>query len=406
MTGPVVIGGVVIGRVRRGGIGGALLGWSASMTPGALPRQAGVVTLAGIVCASAGLALGALTVWLYQRRTARPERSRHHVVLAALTAVAAVAAAIGLAWQIRLTSAIGLPPPGPAWVSAAVVVPCAVVAAVLWVPWQRTLLGALAAAVLAAGLHAAPAQAARPNVPDSPLLHYAHLDGRDDAPRSAALIAQWQRDGGAEQRAVVVAVPTGSGWVDAAAVDGLQRRFGGSVRVLALQYSAVPSWQAYLRSPARAGESATALLRAVADAVGTVEPARRPRIYLYGQSLGATGADAARQWARDHGVPLDGTVLVGMPGGGEPAAGEPDPTRIVVNNPSDPVARLRLSLLWTPPGHPRAADRARQPSPPWIPGLSALATVVDLLGALEVPAGYGHRYGVEQGLIIPDTPSA
>lgn len=194
--------------------------------------------------------------------------------------------------------------------------------------------------------------------------------------------------GGLRQRAVVIAVPTGSGWVDAAAVRGFEERFAGSVRILAVQYSEVPSWQAYVRSPASAGESAIALL----DAVVTTLRGHRPEVYLYGQSLGAIGADAARQWSAAHHHPLTGSVLVGYPGG-HPAG--VDPTRTVINNASDPVARLGFSLLWKP-----AASAAHQtenvPAPPWLPGLSALATVIDLFGSLDVPSGFGHRYGPEQ----------
>ncbi|GAA3957141.1 alpha/beta-hydrolase family protein [Gordonia caeni] len=417
----------MIDRRRAWAVTGAVLGWSAAQTPGALPRT----TLLSAVVATALALVGMLVGLLAARasggshtpdsdapasRAAASRAAASRLPLIIVSAVGAGSLALSCWWQAGLRAAMGMPPIGPAWLAATVVIPAAAVAALLWMPLRRTVIAAAAGGLIVLGGPAVPAQAAAPDVPDSPLLHYAQLDGRDDATRAAGLVADWGRTGGLDREAVVIAVPTGSGWVDGAAVEGARLRFGGSVRVLAMQYNAVPSWQAYLRSPDRAGESATTLLAEVSRAVRSVAPDRRPQVYLYGQSLGATGAEAARDWAVIRRIELAGTVLAGLPGGRDATR---VPHRTVLNNASDPVAALTPSLLWRPPpAHSGAGQSGERhsgagyssaghpsPQPPWIPGLSLLATVVDLAGSLDVPSGYGHRYGAEQGLELGTDPS-
>lgn len=406
------------GRSRTWAVIGALAGWSAAQMPGALPRTALVSAVAGTVLALAGMHFGLLAA----RLAGRSHTTAPPAPLILISGIGAGVLALSLWWQSGLRAAMGMAPLGAGWIAATAAIPAAVVAAVIWIPLRRTVIAAAAGMLIVLGPTAGPAQAALPDVPDSPLVQYSLLDGRDDEARAADLVAEWVRTGGLDRQAVVIAVPTGSGWVDGAAVRGFDQRFGGSVRVLAMQYSAMPSWQAYLRSPERAGDSAIALLTEVARATADA-PGASPEIHLYGQSLGATGAETARRWAHAHDLPLAGTVLAGVPGG--VAGTGDDPERWVINNPSDPVVALQPSLLWRPPAHREpghreqsrdgSANRVRPaPRPPWVPGLSLLATVVDLAGSLDVPVGYGHRYGVEQGLAAarqgvsqrsPDQPS-
>lgn len=144
-----------------------------------------------------------------------------------------------------------------------------------------------------------------------------------------------------------------------------------------------------------ASDSAVTLTAAVGDALDAAPAGRRPALYLYGQSLGAVGADAARRWALTSRLPVCSTVVVGAPAG--TVAHQAD-RRVAIVNGSDPVARWSPSLLWTPPAH------ARQPDLPqlrWFPVASFVQTGVDLLGALSFPAGHGHQYGTEQGTRAP-----
>jgi uncharacterized membrane protein len=68
------------------------------------------------------------------------------------------------------------------------------------------------------------------------------------------------------------------------------------------------------------------------------------------------------------------------------------PRAVVLTHASDPVPAWSPALLVHPPPETTDADL---PRPPWLPGISFLQTSVDLLGALAVPPGPGHRYGAE-----------
>ncbi|MFM9376678.1 alpha/beta-hydrolase family protein [Gordonia sp. VNK21] len=379
-------------------IGGGL-GAIAALTPGAVPRSLPVsalsVAVAGLLGMTLGLALAAVT-----RRSLRPPRA----LIAAGLAVGAACLAGSVWWQQQLRAAMGMAPVSPLWV-AATVAATLVPAVVLAVPGRLWAAGAVSAGLLVStGALPAPAHgqtaAARH---EHEILDYGALsDAPDAAGRAQVAVRRWSAHGGLDRRAVVLAVPTGSGWVDGAALDGFRDRFDGSVRTVAVQYADVPSWQAWLTDSGQAGAGAVALLAELSARLAQRPAAERPAIYLYGQSLGATGAEHARRWAHDHGVPVAGTVLAGVPGGGPAPDGCGDP--LVLTNASDPVAALAPSLLWRPPSPPARAGltRSASPQPPWLPGLSFLARGLDLLDALHVPVGHGHRYGTEQGRAVPD----
>ncbi|MFE3291182.1 alpha/beta-hydrolase family protein [Rhodococcus sp. NPDC059234] len=223
---------------------------------------------------------------------------------------------------------------------------------------------------------------------------YVGVDGASDlGSRVLLAVRELERAGGLTRSNVVIAVPTGSGWVDANAVAGFEERFGGDVAEVAVQYSVAPSWATFVFDRDGAQESARALYSAVMQRVSLLPPDRRPHVYLYGQSLGSVGAGAA--FADGDAGSVCGALFAGPPAGTVNTAGA-----TVLANTSDPVVRWSPRLLVLPP----RLDGARQdaPSPGWLPVVSFVQTTVDLLGALDAPAGHGHRYGTDQGTALPD----
>ena len=116
-------------------------------------------------------------------------------------------------------------------------------------------------------------------------------------------MSELDRVGGFTRNSVVVAVPTGSGWIDTHAVDGIEQRFGGDVAIVGQQYSDAPSWATFLFSRDDAEESATALFTAVGSHIAAMPAEDRPDLFLYGQSLGAVGGSAALTEALSEGSP-------------------------------------------------------------------------------------------------------
>ncbi|NLE79849.1 MAG: hypothetical protein GX610_09755 [Rhodococcus sp.] len=224
---------------------------------------------------------------------------------------------------------------------------------------------------------------------------YVGLNSADDTNTRAALaVSELDRAGGFDKSAVVVAVPTGSGWIDASAASGIEQRFGGDVAIVGLQYSFAPSWVTFLFARDAADESATALLSAVTEHVSGMPTDRRPDIYVYGQSLGSVGGSAALADS-DARASVCGILWAGPPAGSVDTRGA-----TVLANTSDPVVWWSPKLITTPPDLD-SADRDA-PIPAWLPGISFVQTSVDLLTALSVPPGHGHRYGTEQGTALPE----
>ncbi|MGC0363386.1 putative membrane protein [Rhodococcus sp. 27YEA15] len=227
----------------------------------------------------------------------------------------------------------------------------------------------------------------------APVRVYAGLDSAPDTPSRAALaVTELERIGGFARGNIVVAVPTGSGWVDTNAIDGIEQRFHGDVSTIAQQYSDMPSWATFLFRRDEAENSATALFTAVGDHIAALAPADRPNLYLYGQSLGAVGGSAAL--AAESPTPVCGALWAGPPA----RATHQDGVTVLANT-SDPVVWWSTDLMFDRPDLSRAVQDA--PIPRWIPGVTFLQTSVDMLGSLGVPAGHGHRYGTEQGTALP-----
>lgn len=216
----------------------------------------------------------------------------------------------------------------------------------------------------------------------------------DLAARAALAVRELDRAGGFDRSDLVIAVPTGSGWVDARALQGFDTRFGGEVAVVALQYSYAPSWATFVFGRDAATASARALVTAVEQHMATLPDP--PRLHLYGQSLGALGGSTVFAGAAEQNRRVCSALWAGMPGGGGPAPGA---RTAVLANTSDPVVHWSLDLLWRPPD--LTAARRDAPTPPWLPVAGFLQTTADLLGALGAPPGHGHRYDTDQGTALP-----
>jgi len=214
---------------------------------------------------------------------------------------------------------------------------------------------------------------------------YAGLDdSADDVTRARIAVDRLRAAGGLDRDHVVVAIPTGSGWVNPEFVAGLEKRFGADVATVSMQYDTRPSWVAFLLDREGAVAGARALLDEVTTAVGALPAAGRPQVHVVGESLGATAGQAALL-APDAAHLRDAvcsTFWLGTPGGGRTGL----PRETVAANADDPIVHARPSMVLAPSD----ADR------PWLPVVSAVHAGADVVASLAVPAGAGHRYGDDQ----------
>ncbi|OWY82739.1 alpha/beta-hydrolase family protein [Rhodococcus sp. BUPNP1] len=407
-----------------------------SLAPPLLPRQSvvqGVVTGLFVVIALTVLRL----VVVARRRTGRPPRPARPELRVPVAlvggSVVLIAAAGAHRWQNGLREAMSVPAVDVRWWLEALAVAIVVVAALLAVPRLVHLLSrrgvamAVAATLgigvtvgigtatvasspggtidtvasptaLSAGLSGGAGSAVAWNrlgregqkfvslpAEGSPIRIYVPLSAAPDpSARAEFAVDELRRARAFDRPHLVVAEPTGSGWVDAAAVRGFENRWGDDVAIVAQQYSDMPSWATFVLDRGAAEEEARALVTALRAHLSTLPDERRPALHVYGQSLGATGASAVFD---DEPEPC-ALFLAGPP------AGVRTDGASVRANTSDPVVWWQPSLLWSPPDLSHA--RADAPTPPWLPLVSFVNTTVDLLTSLEAAPGHGHRYGDDQ----------
>ena len=267
-----------------------------------------------------------------------------------------------------------------------------------------------------------------------PLRVYAGLNSAGSVKERVALaLAELQRVGGFERSILVIITPTGTGWVDPAAVDPLEYLHEGNVASVGLQYSYLASWLSLLVEPDYGADAARALFTAVYRHWTTLPHDHRPRLYLYGLSLGALNSDRSAdiydviadpfqgalwtgppfpsptwRWAtaeRDPGSPAwlprfrDGSVIrfANQYGGADVASAPWGPIRFVyLQHASDPIvffepdAGYREPAWMIPPLGPDVS-----PSLHWFPVVTLLQLGLDMALATTAPMGYGHVYAPE-----------
>jgi uncharacterized membrane protein len=254
----------------------------------------------------------------------------------------------------------------------------------------------------------------------------------DDRARADLAVAELERTGAFGRSVLVVTVPTGTGWINPRPIDVLEYLHAGDTAVVAVQYSYLPSWLSFLVDVVRAEESAREVINAVHARWEDLPEDRRPLLLVYGESLGAYGADASFSGVADLRNRTDGALFIGPPNFSplwrsfveqrDPGSHERQPiydegrtVRFAASTdalavPATPWERPRVVYLqqasdpvvwWTPRLLLRRPDWLREPRAPevltdvhWFPVVTFAQITVDLLNGYAIDVdGYGHRYG-------------
>jgi uncharacterized membrane protein len=268
-----------------------------------------------------------------------------------------------------------------------------------------------------------------------PIRVYVGLESAESLEGRVALAMQeldrtnaWSRD------VLAVFISTGTGWVDEKAADPLEYIHGGDTAGVALQYSYLPSWISFLADTGEAANAGRELIRAVRARWETLPEGSRPRLLVFGESLGSFGAESAFTGLADMVDGVDGALLVGPvfrndihteltedrqsgspvwrpvyrngrhvrfvvrpPDLRRPAAPWEDARIVYLQNSSDPITYWAPDLLWRRPewlDDPRGPDVS--PTMFYMPVLTFFQTAADLAHATGVPDGHGHVYGQNQ----------
>jgi uncharacterized membrane protein len=267
---------------------------------------------------------------------------------------------------------------------------------------------------------------------DDPIRVYVGLDSAGTVEQRAELaVREMERTGAFDRAVVAVIITTGTGWVDPDVAESLEHMYAGDTALVSMQYSYLPSWLSFMVDKSKATDAASALIGAVHAEWEALPAESRPKLVLFGESLGsygtettfgdldsmAAGADgvllvgppfANPIWSelvegRDEGTPVwnpvydDGSAVLFVQDSSElrSRTGSDDvPTVMYLQNSSDPVVWWNPQLLYRAPewlDEPRGPDIS--PDMSWYPGVTFWQTVVDLAFSTTVPTGHGHVYG-------------
>jgi uncharacterized membrane protein len=252
----------------------------------------------------------------------------------------------------------------------------------------------------------------------------------DVGDRAALAVRDLQRAGGFDREVLVVVTTTGTGWVDPAASDSLEYEFNGDTAMVAMQYSYLPSWMSFLVDQVKARDAGRALFDAVYGAWAQLPPESRPQLYVFGESLGTFGGEAAFSGVADIENRTDGVLWAGPPNFNElwrgivedreagspewlpvyedgrtvrfadeaPDLGRPpgtwgQPRVVYLQNASDPIVWWSPRLILNRPDWLRG-ERGPDVSPStvWLPFVTFWQVSADLAFSTGVPDGHGHKY--------------
>jgi uncharacterized membrane protein len=149
-----------------------------------------------------------------------------------------------------------------------------------------------------------------------PIRVYAGLrSGETAAARARLALEELKRQDAFERSVLVVVTPTGTGWVDPAALDAVEYLHEGDIASVAMQYSYLSSPLSLLVQPDYGAEAARALFTEIYAYWTALPKDHRPKLYLHGLSLGARNSERSAGLFEMISDPINGAVWSGPPFG-------------------------------------------------------------------------------------------
>lgn len=274
-----------------------------------------------------------------------------------------------------------------------------------------------------------------------PIRVYASLDmTADDEERAQILLDEIDRTKALERKAFALFSPTGSGYVNYVATETFEYLMLGDCASAAIQYSVLPSALSLTKVPTGTAQTAM-VMKGVVERLLHMPKNKRPKIFLFGESLGSqvseemfngtgilglngTGIDAAlwigtpsaTKWRKE----LWGTRTIAEPpavGPGEVylprglgdwaalPAGEREKVRfLLLMNGDDPIPKFGSQLAWRRPDWLGPDDRRPHGAPRgtrWMPGTTFLTTFFDMQNALVPTPGIFNEGGHDYRHVLP-----
>lgn len=264
-----------------------------------------------------------------------------------------------------------------------------------------------------------------------PLRIYVGLNSADSAAKRAELALQEMlRVDAFSRKILIIATPTGTGWVDPMGANPIEYIHNGNVATVSMQYSYLASWLSLLAEPERSANSAKALFNAVYNHWTNLPKATRPKLYLNGLSLGSHGSEQSASPLTMIADPIDGALWAGPPFANKlwreitdarnpdspawlPKFGDGSIIRftsqidhlnikgakwgklriVYLQHASDPIVFFDMQSAFRQPDW-MIGKRGPDVSPEfkWYPIVTFVQTLLDMATAILPPLGYGHTY--------------
>jgi uncharacterized membrane protein len=301
-------------------------------------------------------------------------------------------------------------------------------------PWDT--LGFQGRNFVATGPHADELTRVNGKPAKEPIRVYAGLQTADtDQKRADILVRELDRTHAVDRKVLVIVPTTGTGWINPVAARALELMYNGDTAMVGSQYSYLPSWISFLGDREKSMQSGRTMIDAIHQWWTRLPPDHRPKLMLYGESLGSMAGQGAFNWFPDIGrMGFSSVLWVGPPNASplwkaitvrrDPGTPEVQPrydygrtvrfsqatdaaeiaadtdapwegTRILfLQHASDPIVWWSQDLMFTRPAWLKEPPgRDRSPLMRWYPIVTFWQVAADMTNASSVPGGHGHNYG-------------
>lgn len=144
-------------------------------------------------------------------------------------------------------------------------------------------------------------------------VYVGRANGETPRERAELALAELQRLNAFDREVLIIASPTGTGWMDPGSHDPVEYMHHGNIATVSAQYSYLQSPLALILETNTGLEQAIALQEVVHGYWQTLPADDRPRLYVHGLSLGAWSSMHATNMFRLLGDPIDGAFWAGPP---------------------------------------------------------------------------------------------
>ncbi len=274
-----------------------------------------------------------------------------------------------------------------------------------------------------------------------PIRVYASLEvAASDEERAQVLLREIDRTKALERKAFAIFSPTGSGYVNYVANETFEYLMHGDCASAAIQYSVLPSALSLTRVDDGSAQTRM-VLQGVVERLLAMPKEKRPKFFLFGESLGSQVSEEMFQNLGSMGLlgtELDGALWIGTPAATKwrdqlwgtsslaetPAVNdagiylprtlhdwinlapeERDRVKfLLLQNGDDPIPKFGSQLLWRRPDWLGPAN-IRQIGAPlgtyWVPITTYLMTFLDMMNALVPTPGTFAEGGHDYRAVLP-----